>query len=52
MTADKPIEKVLTAIDTVSNYAEEIHWHMRHTLRQLLDDFYAEIEEENKDKML
>lgn len=45
---DNPTDKVLTAIDTVSNYAEEIDWHMKHPLVQLLDDFFSEIEQDNE----
>ncbi len=45
---DNPTDKVLTAIDTVSNYAEEIDWHMKHPLIQLLDEFYSEIEQDNE----
>ena len=33
---------VSIAMDTVSNYAEEIHWHTRDTLVSLLDELYAE----------
>ncbi len=36
------LEDVSSAIDTLSNYAEEIHWNGRHTLIGLLDDLYAE----------
>ncbi len=36
------LEDVSSAIDTLSNYAEEIHWHTRDTLVSLLDDLYSE----------
>ena len=33
---------VSIAMDTVSNYAEEILWDGRHPLISMLDDLYAE----------
>jgi hypothetical protein len=43
MTIDQEsLGDVSMAMDTVSNYAEEIHWHGRHTLISMLDDLYTE----------
>jgi len=43
MTIDtESLGDVSMAMDTVSNYAEEIHWDGRHTLISMLDDLYAE----------
>ena len=36
------LEEVSSAIDTLSNYVEEIHWNGRHDLIGLLDDLYVE----------